>query len=339
MSSNLPKNVLLTGGAGFLGHHLVRHLADAGCRVRSLDLSHAGREFPDDVEIMEGSILDEKILKAAMDGMDAVIHMAAEARLWVRDEARYEEANHRGTQAVFAAAQGAGVGTFIHCSTEVILRGWRDSRVKLITPETLPDEAEMPGPYTRSKWRAERFIRLQQENSAGQMRIMAVYPTVPLGPGDRAPTAPTRMVRDMLAGRTPAYLEALLNFVDARDVAAGFVAALQCGDHGGRYILGGENLTLSAFLKRLAAESGRPMPRRSISYRLAAVSAPFMELVAKLSGHPPSAGCEGVRLARNPKWVDTAPARHQLGWQGGSIDTALSDMVREFCTGGLDSGR
>src|SRR3546814_5632109 len=124
----------------------------------------------------------------------------------------------------------------------------------------------MPGSYCRSKFLAERAAL---EAAARGLPVVVVNPTLPVGPGDHLLTPPSRMLIEFLSGRTPAYLETAINMIDVRDAALGHLLAAERGRIGQRYILGGENLSMSALLTLLEELSGRPMPRWRIPYWLA----------------------------------------------------------------------
>src|SRR4029078_7427634 len=98
----------------------------------------------------------------------------------------------------------------------------------------------------------------------GGLDAVIVNPTVPIGPDDRNLTPPAAMLLMFLQGRTPDFLECILNLVDVRDVATGCILAAERGHPGERYILGGENVALRDLLALMQQLSRRPMPRRSI---------------------------------------------------------------------------
>ena len=78
--------------------------------------------------------------------------------------------------------------------------------------------------------------------------VVVVNPTMPVGPGDRGVSPPTRLIRDFCLGKLPARMDCTLNLIDVRDVAEGLVRAMDRGRPGRRYLLGGENLTLVGLL-------------------------------------------------------------------------------------------
>ncbi|MEE8371646.1 MAG: NAD-dependent epimerase/dehydratase family protein, partial [Sphingomonadales bacterium] len=80
------KRALVTGGAGFIGRHLVAELLTKGVEVRVLDPEARADLFPSNVETIEGSILEPDTVRAAMNGIDTLFHLAAYPHLWSADK-------------------------------------------------------------------------------------------------------------------------------------------------------------------------------------------------------------------------------------------------------------
>ena len=128
----------------------------------------------------------------------------------------------------------------------------------------------MPGPYTRSKMLAERYA---MQAAASGYPVVIGCPTMPIGPHDHNMTPPTAMLRHFLSPRLQLYLDFVVNLVDVRDVAAGLILAMERGQAGHRYILGGEGIALKQVLRIMAEISGRRAPRLPINGRLAEIAA------------------------------------------------------------------
>lgn len=161
-------------------------------------------------------------------------------------------------------------------------------------------------------------------------------PTLPVGPGDRLITPPTRMILDFLNRNTPAYLDFGFNMVDVRDVAKGHVLAAEKGRIGERYILGNENLTLGELLRRIEGITGLAMPKRRIPYWLALMTGAISEFIADYVTHrSPRASLTGVRLARYEMYFDSTKAVNELGLPQNSVRTALADEIEWLMNSGL----
>ncbi len=308
MSVNIS---LVTGGAGFIGGHIVRQLADRGSHVRVLDLAAKPDYFPEDIEYVQGSIFDSNLLHEVLEGVGDVYHLAGNPHLWASDPSVFDEINYVGTQKVLDATRSARIRKLVFTSTESILRGYRNASQTIIN-ETSPFPAleEMPGPYTRSKYQADQTA-LQAAKEG--LPVVIVHPTGPIGPDDPHLTAPNQMIRDFLDRKAPAFLECMLNFAHVSDIAEGHILAAQKGKIGERYILGNENLYLSEILNMLQELFDIPVPRRKIPYWIAELTGRSSGWIAGITQRKPIASLEGVRLAKAHLAFDCTKARTELG--------------------------
>ncbi len=318
---------LVTGGSGFIGKHVVNQLVSRGDQVRVLDLQHPLNPIPG-VEYISGDITELRDVRKAMIGVNKVFHLAAKAGLWSYRNSDFYQVNQVGARHVFQEAESVGVDRIVHCSTESILKSFRRKSGFEPTDESVDLTLEdMPGHYCRAKFLAEQ----EALNAAKRgVPVVIVNPTVPIGPGDSTLTPPSRMLLGYLNGKYGAYLETHMNMVDARDVAAGHLAADEKGEVGERYILGGTNLNLSSLLQELSDITGRPMPRRRVPYWVALGFSFLSEGVANLTGKPPAAPITGVRLAGSPMIFDNTRAIQELGIQFRPLRESLTDEIAWF---------
>ncbi|MEQ8966321.1 MAG: NAD-dependent epimerase/dehydratase family protein [Azospirillaceae bacterium] len=308
---------LVTGGAGFIGRHLVTRLLGAGRCVRVLDLAAPPDTLPDtlDVESVTGSVTDAGALKAAMDGVERVFHIAGLPDLWRHDPRDYERVNHLGTCRVVEAAAAAGVGALVHTSTAVVLAG-ADPRD--------PAATRVAGPYTRSKIAAESTVR---EAAAAGLRAVILRPGAPIGPGDTNRTPPTRLLADVVAGRLPAYLDAALAFVDVRDLAAAFPAAAARGTPGEAYVIAHPPVRLRRLFEIMATHMDVHPPRQRVPAPVAWAAAAVGEAVGRVTGRPPAGSIEGVRIAGRPLALDGRPGAADLGLSLRALEESVIDAV------------
>lgn len=315
---------LVTGGAGFIGRHLVAVLLARGHRVRILDIEDAP-DLRDQAEVIRGSILDQHQLARALRGVDRLYHLAGNPDLWAPRRTLFDEVNRAGTESVMRAARGADLETVLHCSTESVLIGRRRANGTPVDERVALDLDDMVGPYCRSKFLAERAAH---EAAREGLPVVIVNPTMPLGPGDRHFTPPTRMLHFLLTRPPPAYLEFRFNVVDVRDAAEGMALAAERGTIGERYILGGENLSMREFLGIVASASGRRMPRMAIPKWVALAASHASEFTADLiTNRMPNAPVTGVRLAAHSLDFDTRRARSELGFRTRPLAATVADAI------------
>jgi len=317
------KPALVTGATGFVGWHVARCLLERGRRVRAL--VRPGSQVRElELETVTGDLRDPASVERAVSGCGVVFHVAADYRLWAPDPAEMFRSNVEGARNVLQAARACGVERVVYTSTVGVVgipaNGLGDEE----TPVRFRD---MVGPYKRSKFLAEVVAT---EAGRSGLPVVIVNPTAPIGDHDFKPTPTGRIVLDFLRRAMPAFIDTGLNFVDVRDVAEGHLLALERGRDGERYILGSENLTLEQFFGRLSAVSGLPAPRRRIPYAAAYAAALLSTGWARLTGRPPRAPLDGVRMARKKMFVSSARAMRELGYDPGPIDDALRRAVEWF---------
>jgi dihydroflavonol-4-reductase len=317
--------VLVTGASGFLGWHIARLLLERGHQVRALCRPNSQiREL--DVDRIPGDLRDPDSLKRAAQGCRQVFHVAADYRLWSRNPKDLYQSNVEGTRHLLAAAIHAE--RIVYTSTVGCIG---------MPPNHLGDEsspvsiADMSGHYKRSKWLAEQ-VALDAARS-GQP-VIIVNPTAPVGDHDTKPTPTGKIIVDFLSNKLPAFVDTGLNLVDARDVALGHLQAADKGRVGERYILGCENLTLEQILQRLSPIAKKPAPAIKLPYVVAYAAGIVTTAWAHVTGKPPLAPLEAVRMARKKMFVTHAKASLELGYHPGPVDTALERAVTWFRANG-----
>jgi dihydroflavonol-4-reductase len=283
--------VYVSGATGFVGGHVARELRERGADVRDERVD----------------LLDREALERAVDGCEAVVHVAA-LYSYDANPLLIERVNLEGTRNLLDAAKRRGARRFLYCSTAGTC-GPVPGRPA--TEEDSPPAWELAVPYKRTKVEAERLAR-----GAG---AVVVNPTTPVGEGDTRPTPTGRMVAGVATGRIRGYVGTTgLNVVDVRDVATGHALALEHGQPGERYLLGGVDLRLGELFATIADLAGRPRPRLRVPYSLA--------LVASKAG---LVNQDEVKLARLPMYFSSAKARSTLGYEPGPVGPALRRAVDE----------
>jgi dihydroflavonol-4-reductase len=326
------KPVLITGATGFVGWHVARQLLGRGFRVRALvrdaARSAAALRELEGVETVSGDLRDEDSVRRAVAGCATVFHVAADYRLWAPRPDEMYRSNVQGTRNLLEAAERAGVERCVYTSTVGCIGIPKDRPGDEQAQVSL---AEMNGPYKRSKFLAEQVALEFAEKG---FPVVIVNPTAPIGDHDFKPTPTGKMVVDFLKGSMPAFLDTGLNVVDAEDVAAGHLLAMEHGRVGERYILGGENMTLRQILETLAGATGRKAPRVRIPYAVAYAAGVASTSWAAITGKEPLAPLDGVRMARKKMWVRHEKAARELGYSARPASEALSRAADWFQANG-----
>jgi len=118
--------------------------------------------------------------------------------------------------------------------------------------------------------------------------------------------------------------------VDVRDTAEAHLLAAERGRPGERYIVGAENLTLAQILQKLARLTGREAPRVKLPYAVAYAAGMVTTGWARLTGRPPLAPLDAVRMAKKKMFVSIEKARRELGFSPCPVDVALGRAVEWF---------
>jgi len=322
----------VTGATGFVGSHIARALAAEGADLRLLVRSGSDlRNIAElDADRVIGDLRDPASFAKAVTGCDAVFHVAADYRLWVRDPDQMYRSNVEGTRGILQAARENKVRRVIYTSS-VATMGFQ-SNGHLANEDSPVSLANMIGPYKRSKFMAEE-IALEAGRSG--MDVVVVNPTTPVGERDIKPTPTGRIVVDFLKKKFPAYVDTGLNLVDVGECARGHVAALEKGKSGERYILGGENLTLKQILDKLAAITGLPSPSIKVPYVVAFATGVVDQVVTGyVRKREPRATIDAVRMGRKKMFVSSNKAERDLGWKTVPVDGALRRAVEWFQANG-----
>ena len=326
--------VFVTGATGFVGSHVARELASRGADLRLLvrRTSNLANIEGLAAETATGDLLDPESLRSAIRGCDAVMHVAADYRLWVRDPDTMYRANVEGTRALLRIAREEEVPRCVYTSS-VATMGFRSDGtiVDETTPVTIED---MVGHYKRSKFQAEQAAI--EAAKAGQS-VIILNPTTPIGPGDWKPTPTGRIIVDFLNRKFPAYVDTGLNLVDVREVARTHADALErsVGWPGERYILGGENLTLKQILDKMSAITGLPSPTMKVPHSVAMMFAFFDETITgRIRGKEPRATVEAVRMGKKMMFASSARAERELGFHIVPVYQALRSAIDWFRTRG-----
>ncbi len=321
--------VLVTGATGFVGSAVARQALEKGYHVRCLVRSSSAldniRDL--DIETVYGDLGSFDDVTRAVNGIDAVFHVAADYRLFVRDPDRMYTANVAGSRNIVLASLKANVERVVYTSSVCTLR--LDPAGRAVDETSKATLHDMIGHYKRSKFLAEREVdRLVQEHGAP---VVTVNPSTPIGPRDIKPTPTGAIIVDTLQGKMPAYVDTGLNVVHVDDVATGHFLALERGQIGERYILGGEDMMLREILTEICQLGGLRPPTWRLSPNLLMPLACVCETVARVCRkNECRINLDGLRMAKKKMFFSNQKAKDELGFAPRSAKKALTDAAQWF---------
>ncbi|MBV9124785.1 MAG: NAD-dependent epimerase/dehydratase family protein [Planctomycetes bacterium] len=326
--------VLITGGAGFLGGHVVRAAVQAGHEVRALVRPAALRDLPPGVRPLAGDLNDRGCVRQAVRDVEGIIFSAGRNWRPGLPPAAYQAQNVGIVQTFFAALAE------VNPSARVVFTSSMSAVAGSLAPLVFTEETGRQGvclprlnPYDRAKVECER---LAHEAATRGSNIVILNPGFMLGPGasPETPLTTPLLIQWFCLRKNPVYVRTGgHSYCDVRDVAAAHVAALDKGARGGQYFVGGENLDAVQFQRLLAGQTGVPCPRRVRAW-LPSTAMTVLDFLA--------AGSFG--LWKNPVhrtfarslplyyWGDSSRAERDLGYRSRpaawTVRDTIGDLVR-----------
>ena len=301
--------VLLTGGSGFLGSFVAEQLASEGHVVRALVRPRSDRRVLEKlagVEFAPGAIEEPATLQPAVEGVDAVVHVAGIVK--ARRPVEFFEVNTQGTKNLLEEAAGQGVGRFVYVSSLAAVGPSQDG-----TP--VPDDAE-PRPvthYGRSKLEAERAVLAAKD----RIHVTVVRPPLIYGPRDRETLAFFTSVRNGVLPMTGDGKNTL-SVVYVVDCASAIVRALGVQGASGRtyFVDDGSVYVWREALAQIESALGkRAFVRFGMPMGVVKVAAAATQLWGKMTNRAQMLTLDKVNELTQPHWVCSgAGARRDLGW-------------------------
>lgn len=317
--------ILITGGTGFLGTHIVRQFLDSGEKNLRVMASSVPNWMQDEgVEAFEGSVTNENDVAEAVKGISAIYHLAGKVSRDNDDAVQMNKIHVQGTRILCEAAKEAGVKTFILASSS--------GTIAVSEDEEIFDESYEPPldlvsrfSYYASKFYQERTA-LRDFNGKG-LKLVILNPSLLLGTGDERLSS-TKPVLDFLARKIPFTPSGGLNFVDTRDVATAFINALEKGRHQEKYLLGAENMKFEEFFGRLERLSGISAPMLRVPKAISVPAAGIIDSFFKNWDKTPPFEAKEVEQAELFWYFDSSKAMEELNFEPRDPQETLNDTIK-----------
>jgi 2-alkyl-3-oxoalkanoate reductase len=351
MTTELSPPVLVTGGTGFLGSHLVARLQEQGRSITVVSRQPRPELVAQGIRVVVGALHDANVCAEAVGGVSTVFHVAARVGVWGKG-ADFHRDNVVATETLLAAAQAAEVKRFVHTSTPSVVYNGQNLAG---ADESLPLTTDCPSPYPLTKAQAEaKVIAANRDGFA----TTALRPHLIWGIGDphlvprilaRARAGRLRIVGDgqnrvdmvHITNATQAHLDAeqalTQSFCHLTDDKRSAPTPAKCHHNGdtisgaaegqgpagrgpaGRayFITNDEPVNLWAWINDLLTGLGEPPITKRISLKAASRVGDICETlwsVLPLKGEPPMTRFIAAELAKD-HWFDLNAAKRDLGYQ------------------------
>jgi dihydroflavonol-4-reductase len=319
--------VAVTGASGLVGTQVVRAALEAGHDVRAIVRSTTVKLPDSPVERVRADLDDDDGLRAALAGMDGLVHCAAVYAFGAERAAELTRVNVQGTKAVLTAAARVGVSRAVVTSSAVTCGSSSGPQVRGESDRLGGERA--PGYYASKVAQEQAALEVAEREG---MSVVLALPSVVLG-GPYTELGPSNaIVLRFLLDPSRSTFAGGANIVDARTVGRGHVQLLQSGRSGERYVLGGENLTWRALHALVAQLTGLPGPYADAPAPLTWAVSAIAEKWADLVGVPPLSTREEALTVGRYYWYSSDKAA-ALGYQPGTARQAVASSLAWLAVG------
>lgn len=316
--------VLVTGITGMLGNNVARLLLEEGATVRALVRANsdarplAGLE----VETVQGDVRDAACLRSASQDVQWVIHCAGRVHIGWSGLDESQQVNVEGTRNVAQAAMAVGA-RMVHVSTMSTLAIGQEHAP---ADEDAPRVGQVPCPYVVTKRAAEELVLEQVECG---LDAVIVNPGLILGPWDWKPSS-GRMMLQIARRFIPLAPAGGVSVCDARDVAAGMLAAARSGRAGRCYLLTGHNVRYFDLWHKMAQITGGGAPWWPMRLPARVIAGFAGDLLFRVTGREPDVNSASIRVSRQFHYYCCARAEQELGYRCRPLQETLEDAWEWF---------
>jgi len=314
--------LLVTGATGFLGGALVPLLVEQGHEVRVLARGGAPDAEALGCELVSGDVRDADTVRRALEGREGLYHLAGLVSRDPRDSHKMYELHVTGTRVLLAEAERAGLKRVVLASSSGTI-GVSPVRRVATEEDDYPIETVGRWPYYLSKIYEEKIA---VEAARRRLPVVILNPSLLLGPGD-ARLSSTQDIYRFLLGRIPAMPRGGISFVDVRDAARAFVAALTRGNVGERHLLGAANWEFTEFFGRLSRLARTPPPPLRLPSPVKVAAAHLLEKWAHRRGREPDLPAADVEMGEHWFFIDSSKAERLLGFSPRDPMETLAETI------------
>ncbi len=331
--------ILVTGGTGLVGSHLLFELASKGRSIRAIKRAGsntellkrlfvwydeaAGEQLFNRIEWVEGDLLDIVSLQEAMAGVQQIYHCAAMVSFMPEDRQPMMKANVDGTANLVNIALHNDINKFCHCSSVAALGS--PDRGNLVDESLVWKTSKTNSWYAISKYGSEREVWRASEEG---LPMVIVNPTVVIGPGD--PTRSSAQLYQSVKNGMKFYTSGVTGFVDARDVAKIMVLLTESDIVNQRFILNCEDLSYKELFSLFAHYAGAKPPKYKAGRLLSEIAWRLEKTRSFMTGQKPLLSKETARNANIKRSFSNEKIKNALGFTFKPINEAAENTSLFF---------
>jgi nucleoside-diphosphate-sugar epimerase len=314
---------LITGANGYIGSHLVDQLLQQGHDVNALIFEGTDASMLENkpVKIFTGDVRNYESLEQAVAGCETVFHLASLVGIWNKNPRLFHEINVKGTENLLRACQSQDVRRVLICSSCGIFGPSKNGE---FVDETRYGNARLTDPYEVSKYRQ---VELGKRYLGQGLEVVFVYPTRVFGPGIRSDGNSLTSILEGVANGTWRIIlgsgKNVANYIFVDDVVRGMSLAMEKGENGEGYILGGTNVTYDQLFGLLQKISGKQIKLTRVPYPVLRMVAFFEVIRSKITGKKPFITAHAAKKYTSDWPVSTQKIQLQLGFQPTPLEVAM----------------
>ena len=314
--------ILVTGSSGHIGNVLVRKLLERNENIRIMtkdgQIPTCLLGLP--IEVFKGDLKDKVAVDNSVKGVEYVFHLGGIISISTYNSSELTEVNVGGTENIVNSCIQHGIKRLVYtCSVHALPEG------EFGTPITEMNDFKkhkLVGAYSRTKASATLKVLEGVENG---LDAVICYPSGVIGPFDFRGSEAGRLIRDYATNKLPVYIDGEYNFVDVRDVAEGLISALNKGQKGQSYILGGHRMSLDQFFTILSEFEVKMKKPYKIPVIIAILTAWIVETFCLVFRIKPLFTVYAIKVLQSNCEISSEKAKKELDFKARSINESIRD--------------
>ena len=318
---------LVTGGTGFLGAYLIRHLLEMGEQVRATKRAtsrmHLVKPFASDVEWIEADLLDVFSIEESLESVNRVYHAAALVSFDPKDKDEMMKVNVYGTANLINACLSANIDKLVHVSSNAAIG--REVNRQYVNEDTPWISSKLNSGYAISKYESELEV---WRGMAEGLNAVIVNPSLIIGSGYW--NEGTASFFHRIDSGLQFYPIGTTGFVDVRDVACICHKLMNSDISAERFIVSAEDISFEEYFGEVAKSINRKPPHIRAQPWMTAIAWRLEKLKCAVSGQRPLVTRESVRNSMNTYYYENSKIKKALNYSFHSIKQTIEETGWQY---------